>query len=276
MAAYRDQFIAVNGMRFHYLEWGDPSAPPVVLLHGTTSNAHSWDRVSAMLARKYRAIALDARNHGDSDTSPVPYNRDTLAEDVAATVDALGLETFGLIGLSMGGRTAMVYAGHHPERVERLVIEDIGPETPPEATARVMERIRAAPQRFRSLDEYIAWSRQSLQFADDDWLLEKARHATRQLPDGTYENKYRHSQSQNAPLTTTLDLWEHISKITCPTLIVRGSESDVLTAEIAERMAQVMPNARHLVIERAGHPVHEDNPRDTIRAYAEFFGVPLE
>ncbi|GIW07651.1 MAG: hydrolase [Dehalococcoidia bacterium] len=276
MAEYRDGFINVNGMRFHYLDWGDPAAPPVVLLHGTTSNAHSWDRVAAMLARKYRAIALDARNHGDSDTSPVPYNRDMLAEDVAATVDALGFARFGLIGLSMGGRTAMVYAGHHPDRVERLVIEDIGPETPAAATAAVMERIRTSPQRFNSLDEYIAWSRQSLQFADEEWLREKARHATRQLPDGTYENKYRHNQSQNAPLTTELNLWEHIAKITCPTLIVRGSESEVLTAEIADRMAEVMPNARHIVIERAGHPVHEDNPRDTLRVYAEFFGVPLD
>jgi pimeloyl-ACP methyl ester carboxylesterase len=170
----------------------------------------------------------------------------------------------------------MVYAGHHPDRVERLVIEDIGPETPAAATAAVMERIRTSPQRFNSLDEYIAWSRQSLQFADEEWLREKARHATRQLPDGTYENKYRHNQSQNAPLTTELNLWEHIAKITCPTLIVRGSESEVLTAEIADRMAEVMPNARHIVIERAGHPVHEDNPRDTLRVYAEFFGVPLD
>ncbi len=135
MAGYRDGFVEANGLRFHYLDWGDPGGPPVVLLHGTTSNAHSWDRISAMMAKKYRAIALDARNHGDSDTSPVPYNRDLLAEDVAATVDALGLDRFGLIGLSMGGRTAMIYAGYHPERIERLVIEDIAPDTPVAAGA---------------------------------------------------------------------------------------------------------------------------------------------
>ncbi|MFN8535615.1 MAG: alpha/beta hydrolase [Dehalococcoidia bacterium] len=276
MAGYRDGFVEANGLRFHYLDWGDPGAPPVVLLHGTTSNAHSWDRISAMLAKKYRAIALDARNHGDSDTSPVPYNRDLLAEDVAATVDALGLDRFGLIGLSMGGRTAMIYAGYHPERIERLVIEDIAPDTPVAAGADVMARINATPQRLNSLDEWIAWARQGLLFADDEWLQEKARHALRQLPDGTYENKYRHNLSQSAPLTITLDLWEHIGKIPCSTLVIRGAESAVLNAELAERMVRSMPDARTVVVPRAGHPVHEDNPTDSLRIYAEFFDVPLD
>ncbi|MCL6647712.1 MAG: alpha/beta hydrolase [Chloroflexi bacterium] len=276
MADYQDRFVTANGLRFHYLEWGAPTAPPVVLLHGTTSTAHSWDRVSALLARRYRALAVDARDHGESDRSPAPYNRDTLVADLAAIVDALDLERFGLVGLSMGGRTAMLYAGLFPDRVERLVIEDIGPETPPEASAAVMARIAAMPQRFASLAEYVAWARQSVPYADEAWLYEKARHATRPLPDGSFENTYRRSWPTTAPLTTSVDLWAHLARISCPTLILRGAESEVLTAEIAARMVAVMPAAHEVVIPRAGHVVHEDNPEDSLRAYAEFFGIPLE
>jgi pimeloyl-ACP methyl ester carboxylesterase len=276
MADYRDKFVYANGLNHHYLEWGDLDAPPVLLLHGTSSNAHSWDRVSAMLAKKYRAIAIDCRNHGDSDAETGPHDRAALAKDVEAIVEVLGITSHGLIGLSMGGGTAMNYAGSHPDRVNRLVIEDIGPDIPPAASAAVMTRLASSPRQVQSLDEYIAYLRQAPTYAGDDWIRHKAIHATRPLPDGGYEVKYRPFERVPTPPTTGIDLWALIAKITCPTLIVRGAESEILLEDMADRMVQVMPNARAIVIQRAGHPVHEDNPTDTIRAYAEFFDVPLD
>jgi pimeloyl-ACP methyl ester carboxylesterase len=274
VADYQDKYIYANGLNHHYLEWGDIAAPPIVILHGTSSNAHSWDLLSPVLAKNYRVLALDCRNHGDSDAETGPHDRTALTKDVETIVDQLGIGQHGLIGLSMGGGTAMNYAGNRPDRVNRLIIEDIGPEIPASASAAVMARFAASPKRIDSLDEYIVWAREGIPQASDDWMRYKAIHATRQLSDGSYEVKFRMFERPAQP-PAPFDTWAHIAKISCPTLVVRGGESDILTPEIAGRMVQTIPNAREVVIPRASHNVHESNPTDTIRVYAEFFDVPL-
>jgi esterase len=121
-------FLIVNGLRMHYLDWGHPSAPPVVCVHGYTSSAQAF----AAPARHFQGrhtIALDVRGHGESAWSPTEaYQYHDQISDLAGFVDQLGLEQFALIGTSMGGIIAMAYAGAHPERLLRLVINDIGPD----------------------------------------------------------------------------------------------------------------------------------------------------
>src|SRR5262249_20512706 len=130
---FADQCATVNGLALHYVEWGAPSAPPVVLLHGITGHATTWDHLAGVLADRHRVIALDQRGHGDS--APAPdgdYGVAAMAGDLAAFVDRLGLGSFALVALSMGGRVAMAYAGGgHVERVSRLVLVDIGPDINP-------------------------------------------------------------------------------------------------------------------------------------------------
>src|SRR2546423_8583560 len=126
---HRDRTIVLNGQRFHYTEWGASTAPPLVMLHGVTGHARTWDEEAAALAARYRVLALDQRGHGDSDPSPnADYTVATLSADVTAFADTLGLPRFSLVGLSMGGRVAIAFAGQAPRRVDRLVIVDIGPE----------------------------------------------------------------------------------------------------------------------------------------------------
>src|SRR2546430_15056764 len=125
---HRDRTIVLNGQRFHYTEWGAWTAPPVVMLHGVTGHARTWDEEAAALAARYRVLALDQRGHGDSDPSPnADYTVATLSADVTAFADTLGLPRFSLVGLSMGGRVAIAFAGQAPRRVDRLVIVDIRP-----------------------------------------------------------------------------------------------------------------------------------------------------
>ena len=105
MTAPRDRSLAVGGLTFHYVTWGLESAPPLVLLHGLTSHARSWDTFARDLAGKRHVIALDQRGHGDSDRAPDgDYRVATMAADLAGFVDAIGLARFALLGLSMGGR----------------------------------------------------------------------------------------------------------------------------------------------------------------------------
>ena len=275
MAGYRHQYVTPGDIRFHYLEWGDPAAPPVVLLHGTSGNAHSWDLLSPVLAQQYHVLAFDCRDHGESGDSPVPLNGDLLVSDVKETVDYLGLETFGLIGLSMGGRTAMNFTGTYPDRVNQLVIEDVGPEIPAETSARVSARNQSFPANFDSLDDLIAWNRQSRIHASDAWMRYAAELSSRPLPDGRREIKYRPKKMPpgQTTMTSVIDTWGIIRNISCPTLIVRGADSEILNEDISNRMLERIPGSHAIVVERAGHAVHEDNPEDYNNAVASFFGV---
>ena len=119
-------FVDVDGLRLHYLDW-DGSAPPLVMLHGFSGHAHTWDRTAAVLSNQYRVLALDQRGHGDSEWAP-RYGSKPLVTDLLHFLDALKLNKVVLMGLSMGGNVAYLFAAMYPERVERLVILDIGPE----------------------------------------------------------------------------------------------------------------------------------------------------
>src|SRR5215207_10811362 len=126
----RDQRVNVGDLNLHYVEWGNPAAPPMVLLHGFMAHARTWDLFAAELARDYRVIAVDQRGHGDSDPG-AEYGPELYVREFAGLVAALKLPPFVLVGMSMGGRNSIVYSSRHPEQVQRLVIVDIGPEAPP-------------------------------------------------------------------------------------------------------------------------------------------------
>jgi len=126
---YRSHNIVLRRMRFHFLEWGAPDAPPIVLLHGGHQSAHSWDLVSLYLARRYRVLALDQRGHGDSEWArDVEYTNHAMSLDAEAFIDALELPRPLLMGHSMGGRNAMLLTRRNPSLLRALVVVDVGPE----------------------------------------------------------------------------------------------------------------------------------------------------
>src|SRR5258708_6035053 len=121
-----DRFATANGLRLHYLEWGDPPRPAMILLHGIARHAHTFDHVAPAFARGYHVIALDMRGHGDSAWSPEgAYLVQDYVKDLEALVAELHLRGVTLLGNSTGGRVAQVFAGLHPELVERLIVEDV-------------------------------------------------------------------------------------------------------------------------------------------------------
>ena len=108
----QDKTVSVNGLNLHYLDWGAPGGPPLVLLHGMRGHAHSWDDVSAATCQQYRVLALDQRARGDTDwAKDGDYSTDAFVADLAAFSEALGLDSFILCGHSMGGRNSMAFAG---------------------------------------------------------------------------------------------------------------------------------------------------------------------
>src|SRR5438309_8430612 len=130
----RDRYLLVEGLRLHVLDWGGDGRTPLLLLHGFTGHAHAWDTLSIALQPHVHVYALDARGHGDSDPADI-YDAAGSFHDLASVVDQLGLRALTLVGLAMGGRSAMYYAAKRPELVDRVVVLDIGPEISKKASA---------------------------------------------------------------------------------------------------------------------------------------------
>src|SRR5689334_5690824 len=109
-----DHFIAANGLKMHYLDWGNPQLPPVLLLHGVRLQAHTWDMAALLLRDHYHLVALDQRGHGDTEWTPDDQldvsNNDLMLEDTRQFIDHLGYEHFILVGMSMGGQNSYRYA----------------------------------------------------------------------------------------------------------------------------------------------------------------------
>jgi pimeloyl-ACP methyl ester carboxylesterase len=266
--------MTINGLRLHYTEWGEAKAQPVVMLHGITGHARTWDHEAARLAARWRVLCLDQRGHGDSEAPPDGnYSDTTLASDLAGFVNGLALARFRLVGLSLGGRVAMTYAGSHPGRVERLVVVDMGPEIAPAGRGRVGAGMASTPERFATLEDAVAYARAGQPRYAEAKLRHRVTHGLRALADGGFTWKYDRALREAVRagrLRPQLDLWPLWQAIDCPTLIVRGAESDVLAPETARRMVQTQPRARLVEVPAAGHSVPGDQPEAFQRVLEEF------
>ncbi len=272
--SFIERSLAVNGLTLHYVEWGAPHSKPLVLLHGLTGHARTWDRLALELAPRFRVLALDQRGHGDSDPAPdADYRVGTMAGDLTAFVDRLGLGTFTLVGLSMGGRVAIAYAGGNSARIERLVIVDIGPEIDLAGLARILETITGTPERLESEGQALEYARRANPRYEEAELRHRLTHALRRAPDGTLTWKYDRAlrdMMRGGGRRDPIDLWEPLERITCPTLVVRGAESDILSPEIAKKMVERLPNARLVEVPGAGHSVPGDRPDEFARVLRTF------
>src|SRR2546425_4639078 len=144
---HRDRTVILQGQRFHYAEWGEAAAPALIMLHGVTGHARTWDEEAGAFASRYRVLALDQRGHGDSDPpSDGDYTVAAMAGDLTAFADTLGLARVAIVGLSMGGRVAIAFAGQHQSRMDRLVVVDIGPDISAAGRLRVRALLAPAPQ----------------------------------------------------------------------------------------------------------------------------------
>ncbi|HEX4211586.1 MAG TPA: alpha/beta hydrolase, partial [Candidatus Binataceae bacterium] len=163
--AAESKFIEANGLQLHYLDFGNPAAPPIIFIHGLSGNAHNFDGLAPLLAGRYHVLSLDVRGRGDSAWgAPADYNPVTYVADLDAFIIKLNLGRVSLIGTSMGGLISMIFAGGYPERVERLVLNDIGPEVNPVGLKRITDYFTEAPTEFRDLAEVAAYYRANYPF----------------------------------------------------------------------------------------------------------------
>lgn len=258
------QTIGIDGLTFHYADWGG-SGPPLVMLHGLSGHSRTWDHTAAALSDQYHVLALDQRGHGDTDWAP-EYGLRPMANDLLGFLDGLELRTVTLMGLSMGGLVSFVFAAAHPDRVERMVILDIGPEIAPAGSANVASSM-AARDVFRTEDEAFAQARAANARPADATLRHRVTHNLRRLPDGSFTYKYDKALRQNPRALfdhTPEELWAAWQALSCPVQLVRGADSDVLSAETAERMLAENANVSFASIPDCGHSITLDRPEGLI------------
>ena len=254
----QDGHLQVGKLRLHYVQWGDASAPPMVLLHGLQDCARSWDVFASAMCHDYNVVALDHRGHGDSErAAPDRYRLDDYIEDVKALVEALSLRDIVLVGHSAGGRNAFLYTVRHPETVRALVIVDIDPDAANPESASMFRRYKAESDEWGSLDAVIERLRSRQPSSTDEMLAHQARHMTRPAPSGkrVWKRDRRLVEAYERP-----DLWAEWSRIECPTLIARGRQSNLLTHEVAVRMREAIPRARLAELEGGGHWFYQELP----------------
>ncbi|MGH2632221.1 MAG: alpha/beta fold hydrolase [Tepidiformaceae bacterium] len=267
----RDDYLSLDELRLHYREWGDITAPPLVLLHGFTGHARSWDSFARAMSRRYRVLALDQRGHGESGWT-TDYSTPAMVGDLRAFVRALCLEHFDLLGLSMGGSVAYHYAGSRPPELDRLVIVDIGPELVASGSQRIQSGVQAADT-FDSVEAAIAGGRAGNARADEDEMRHRVRHNLMRTVDGRWTFRYDkalRSPGRPRPRPSSAENWAAWKQINVPTLLLRGGVSDILALETAERMAKEIPDCRLIEIPGSGHSIPLEAPVRFLEAVQTF------
>ena len=271
-----EHHVLLRRMRFHYLDWGTSGLPPIVFLHGGGLNAHTWDLVCASLRRERHCLALDQRGHGESEWSPeMDYSTESQVGDLDAFVERLGLGRFVLVGMSLGGVNALAWAGRHSRRLDRLVVIDVGPEIRTEGVRKI-QAFTSDAKPLDSLDEFIDKAMSFNPRRNRELLRRSLLHNLRRMPDGRfmwkYDQRHRGKVDPAAYERRRELLWSAVDGIECPTLVVRGAQSDVFHDEDAERLAKRLKTGRWVRIEGAGHTVQGDNPAALLVALREFLG----
>ena len=274
-------------LRLHYVDWGNPSAPPLLLVHGGRDHCRNWDWVATALRRDWHILAPDLRGHGDSQWSPDGnYSTAAYVYDLAQLIHQQELAPVTIVSHSLGGNIAIRYTGIYPETVNKLVaIEGLG--LSPQQTARrvgrpIAERMRnwvdemralsgRLPRRYASIEDAL----KRMQEANAHLSPEQARHLTQhgvnQNEDGTYSWKFDNYVRADSPYgMTTAEIEELWARIICPTLLVYGKESWASNPEDDGRM-QHFKNARVVSVEGAGHWVHHDRLQLFLDLLRDFF-----
>jgi pimeloyl-ACP methyl ester carboxylesterase len=254
----------LEGVALHALHRGDPERQLVVLLHGGAANVHWWEPLAEALASRFHVVALDFRGHGDSDF-PEALEVGAFSKDLEALLEELGSAAPILIGHSLGGRVALEHAAG-PGGIRALVLLDVARgATAPASEAmrralglRLTYRSReAAVAKFRFLPPALGVSEERRRTLAERSVLE--------LPDGRFAFKFdpRWFGVPSRPLPP-------LARVACPTLVVRGSESTLLSEEGAREYAAAIPGAELVIVKGAGHHVHLDQP-DAVRESLERF-----
>lgn len=246
------------GQHLSALRWGT-EPPELVLLHGGGQNAHTWDTVALALGRPLLAIDLPGHGHSDwrDDHRYFPAEN---AAAVAVMVRALAPDAAAIVGMSLGGLTALVLASEAPELVRRLVLVDVTPGVNRDKASAVIAFI-AGPESFASFDEILERTVTYNPTRSVSSLRRGILHNAAEREDGTWAWRYeRFDIPDGMEMPEFNRLWSAVDRVTAPVLLVRGADSPVVGDEDVAELQRRRPDARVVVVDGAGHSVQGDRP----------------
>jgi pimeloyl-ACP methyl ester carboxylesterase len=263
-----DKYVTANGLKLHYLDWGGDARPPLILLHGIERHAHTFDHVARHFVDRYHVIAMDLRGHGESGWDPDGrYFVEDYVRDLEAVADSQQWRAITLWGNSTGGRVAQVYAGLHPDRVARVISEDVGPERPRQIADNLGRRVAAEQEGWPSEEALVAQLTRSNPRTPEENLRTYVRYGTMRDAGGRVIWK-RDPRIADGFVVT--DLWRFVSQITSPALYIIGGASTIVPAETQERLKKTLPRVRVVTIPDTGHYPSEERTADTLKLIDEF------
>lgn len=261
--------MSVLGHEIHVTEWGDPSAKPLVMWHGLARTGRDFDELAATLADEYFVICPDTIGRGLSSWSKDPAVEYSVAHYTKLAVgllDHFKIEQTGWLGTSMGGLIGMRMAsGDLADRISYLVLNDIGPEIPQASIDRILTYVGNLPQ-FQNLAEAEAWLRATYALfgpASDTFWRRMTLSSVRRMSDGAFTLHYDPKITiQFTASADELTSWQRYDRITCPTHVLGGETSDILTKPILDRMRGSGPKPEATLFEECGHAPSLSRPSD--------------
>lgn len=261
-------------LRLHYVDWGNPEAPPLILQHGGADHCRSWDWVADELRHDWHVICPDLRGHGDSSWAPNGnYDINSMVYDFHQLILALGYDEVSIVAHSMGSLVTSRFAGLYPEKIRRFVdIEGLGPDLDfiakrePQSTA---DRFRAwiddkrmaagrVPRKYPTLEAAYARMKEVNKHLSDSRARHLTIHGISRNEDGTWTWKFdphvHVSYYADLAPAQVEELWQ---QITCPVLMMHGTDSFASNPAEDGRISNFR-DARLVSFEHAGHWLHHD------------------
>jgi pimeloyl-ACP methyl ester carboxylesterase len=262
MRQHTVQCLSPGGLhRMAYVEWGDPHNPRVLLcVHGLTRNGRDFDYLAQALAGHYRVVCPDVVGRGRSNWLRVKehYQLQQYVADMVTLIARLNVDAVHWVGTSMGGMIGMALAAQEDSPITRLVLNDVGPTISAAAIRRIGEYVGVMPRfaTFDDAEQYVRLVSAPFGRLTDAQWKHLTEHVTRQKADGGYELLY--DPGIAVPFRKDIgeddiSLWPLYDAIRCPTLVVRGAESDLLTHETCLEMGRRGPKATVAEIPGVGH-----------------------
>lgn len=288
LSRFNYQFYTGSGQRYSLEEVQQLLQDPAkvkrrwVFLHGLMGYALNWRKIVSGLEDTDLALIYDQRGHGQSWQPETGYAPEDYADDLYLILEELGWDKINLVGHSMGGRNALLFASRFAEKIEHLVIEDIGPESQAKATEYYEKLLGSVPTPFPN--KKAAKDFFMNEFPKNTWIRGELQTIGLYLysniidkPDGSADWRFsRNAIIESVALGRAKDHWQEFSSLSIPTLVMRGAQSPDLSSEVFQRMLKSNPRVSGAQVDNAGHWIHYDQPEEFIRIIKSFVGnTPL-
>lgn len=259
-----------------FRRFGDPGRTPILIVHGLSYFSYDWIPVASALARDREVVAMDMRGFGDSSWSPSQaYGVGDFAGDCIAVIDHLGWSRVNLMGHSMGGRNSVWCAAENPERMAALILADYTPQNARAGSERVTRTVAGVPDCFADVDDALAYFGHDRTLGADhpvrrrmEAYLSPFAGGFRIKRDTFHRDRFRRVLEEG-PVAGGPDMWEKLSEVRCPTLVVRGTRSDMFGAESVERVKSAHADLAFVEID-AGHDLAGDAPEALVAEIGRF------